>query len=301
MTGRAVLVTSGKGGVGKTTTTANVGLALAMRGRRVVLVDANLGLRNLDLVLGLETQTGYDLGQVMAGKCAVEQAMVRDKRVAELYLIPAPEAPLATLVTPERIQEMYAQLKEQFDYVLIDSPNGLERGFRAVAAPADLAILVATPDIAAVCNADRVIDLLAQLRVPRPSLVVNRIRYRMVKRGDMLAIEDITELLGLPLLGLIPEHEDIVVAANRGLPSAYLPKSRCGRAFRQVAARLEGEEVPFTESKGALTNGRYHRGPAVLGGPSTTASSGEASALKRKLTRGVASGQDRLGSESHTL
>lgn len=295
MTGRAILVTSGKGGVGKTTTTANVGFALAMRGRRVVLIDANLGLRNLDLALGVEALIRYDLGDVIAGKCTVEQAMVKDQRADELYLIPAPEGALRTPVSPERMEEVCSGLKERFDYILIDSPNGLEDAFRAVAAPADRAILVATPDVSAICNADRVIELLSRSHVPRPDLVLNRIRYRMVKRGDMLSVEDVAELLGLPLLGLVPEHEDIVVAANRGTPSVCKPNSWPGRAFREVAACLEGEYIPFTEPRAGYLSSprRSHADPDKP----AKAASARRSTLKGRLGRGAASGVAAAGNK----
>jgi septum site-determining protein MinD len=239
--GRTVVVTSGKGGVGKTTTVANVGCALALRGRKVVLIDANFGLRNLDMILGLEGRIRFDLGDVVSGKCVVEQAMVKDERAGELYLISAPEWNGSGSVTSEQLSEVCDRLKQEFDYVIVDSPNGLETGFRVALAPADEAILVATPEVSAVCNADRVIGLLQKAGIPKPSLVLNRVQHQMVRRGDMLRVEDIWELLELPLVGLIPEHDEVVIATNRGAPVALRNRSWCGNAFREVAARLEGE------------------------------------------------------------
>jgi septum site-determining protein MinD len=241
--GRTVVIASGKGGVGKTTVAANVGSALALRGRKVVLIDANFGLRNLDTVLGLESLVRSDLGDVVSGKRKVEEAMVKDGRFGELYLISAPDRGIGDAVAPEKLKEVCDQLKQQFDYVIVDSPNGLESGFRVTLAPADEAILVATPEVSAVCNADRVIGLLQKAGIPKPGLVLNRVRHQMVRRGDMLTVGDIVGLLGLPLIGLIPEHEEVVVATNRGLPLVRSRLSWCGKAFRDVAARLEGEKV----------------------------------------------------------
>ena len=245
MAGKTIVVTSGKGGVGKTTTTANVGTALAMRGKRVVMIDTDIGLRNLDVVLGLENRIVYDLVQVVEGQCKLQQAMIRDKNVGDLFLIPAAQTRDKSAVTPEQLQEVCAQLKKDFDYVLIDSPAGIEQGFQTALAPADLALLVTTPEVSAVRDADRVIGLIEAAGLPPASIILNRIRSHMVRRGDMMSTEDILGLLSVTLIGVVPDDEDIVVSTNRGIPAVRNAKSWSGTAFRNIAARLDGEEVPF--------------------------------------------------------
>jgi septum site-determining protein MinD len=245
MGGRTIVVTSGKGGVGKTTTTANVGTALAMRGKKVVLIDMDIGLRNLDVVLGLENRIVYDLVQVVEGQCKLHQAMIRDKTIGELYLIPAAQTRDKTAVKPEQLKALCEELRKEFDYILIDSPAGIEQGFQTALAPCQQAILVTTPEVSAVRDADRVIGLVEAHGLPRPDLVLNRVRYQMVRRGEMMSTEDVLGLLGVRLLGIIPDDEDIVVSTNRGMPAVRNPRSWSGRAFSNVAARLEGEERPF--------------------------------------------------------
>ena len=246
MAGRTIVVTSGKGGVGKTTTVANVGAALALRGRKVVLIDANFGLRDLDIVLGLEHRILYDIFQVFDGTCLWEEALVKDERAGELYLLSAPDSGDAPQDAAGRMQRLCEQLGERFDYILIDSPNGLESGFSVAVSAATEALVVTTLDVPAVRNVDSVMRALHRAGVSPMGLVVNRIRYSMVKRGDMLAVEDIPELLGLELLGLIPDGQEVVVAANRGTPSALKARSRPGKAFRALAARVDGLEAPLT-------------------------------------------------------
>jgi septum site-determining protein MinD len=245
--GEVIVVTSGKGGVGKTTTVANVGTALAMRGKRVVLMDADIGLRNLDVVMGLENRIVYDLVDVVEGVCRLRQALVRDKRYEGLYLLPAAQTKDKTAVTPEQMQQLANEIKESFDFVLVDCPAGIEQGFRNAIAGADKAIVVTVPEVSAIRDADRIIGLLSSHGIIEPMLVVNRVRFDMVRRGDMLNIEDTTDILGIELTGVIPEDERIVISTNRGESVVTDPKSPAGRAYVDIAARLLGERVPFTE------------------------------------------------------
>ena len=247
MAGRVIVVTSGKGGVGKTTATANLGVALAQMGRKVVVVDADIGLRNLDVVLGLENRIVYDLVDVIEGTCKLRAALIRDKRVENLVLLPAAQTRGKEAVTPDQMRDLTAQLREEFDYVLIDSPAGIDHGFHAAVAGATEAIIVTTPEVAAVRDADRVIGILESKELYEPRLVINRIRPHMVRKGDMLEVGDVLEILAIPLIGIVPDDEEIIVSTNRGEPVVLTGNSRAGRALRNVARRLEGEEVPFME------------------------------------------------------
>ena len=247
MSGTAIVITSGKGGVGKTTATANLGVALALRGRSVAVVDTDIGLRNLDVVMGLENRIVYDLVDVVEGRCKLAQAMVRDKHVNELYLVPAAQTRDKSALQPEQMRELCGQLKEKFEYVLIDCPAGIEQGFQNAIAAADRAIVVTTPEVSAIRDADRVIGLLEAAEIPIPHLVINRIRPGMVKEGDMMDQKDIMDLLSVKLLGLVPDDDDIIVSTNKGMPVVHNKRSLCGEAFRRVAARLEGEDLPFLE------------------------------------------------------
>ena len=245
--GKAIVVTSGKGGVGKTTTTANLGVALAQRGQRVVLIDADIGLRNLDVVLGLENRIVYDLVDVVEGFCRLRQALIRDKRFDNLYLLPAAQTRDKTAVSPEQMRGLCAELKEEFDFVLVDSPAGIEQGFKNAIAGADEAVVVTTPEVSAVRDADRIIGLLEAEELGAPRLIVNRVRPAMVRRGDMMDIQDILEILAVELVGVVPEDEQIVVSTNRGEPAVLSRTSQAGTAYRNIAARLMGEQVPFLD------------------------------------------------------
>jgi len=245
MTGRTIVITSGKGGVGKTTATANIGTGLAMRGNRVVVVDTDIGLRNLDVIMGLENRIVYDLVNVIEGTCKLNQAMIRDKQAYDLYLIPAAQTRDKNSVEPEQLLEMCAELEEEFAYVLIDCPAGIEQGFRNATAAAKEAIIVTTPEVSAIRDADRVIGLLESSGLHRPKLIINRISPDLVKRGDMLDQQDVENLLAVDILGLVPADEHTVVAANRGVPVVHNTKSSAGAAFLRIAARVDGDEVPL--------------------------------------------------------
>jgi septum site-determining protein MinD len=245
MTGKVVTVTSGKGGVGKTTATANVGAALAQFGDKVVCIDADIGLRNLDVVLGLENRIVYDLVDVVEGRCRLRQAMIRDKRLPELYLIPAAQTRDKSAVSPSDMVRLCDELRPEFDWIMIDSPAGIERGFRNAIAPADVVLVVTNPEVSAVRDADRIIGLIESEEKGPARLVVNRIKPDMVRRGDMLAVEDVLELLAIELVGMIPDDEMVLTSSNRGTPVALDGKSKAGQAFRNIARRLRGEDVPF--------------------------------------------------------
>lgn len=243
--GESLVITSGKGGVGKTTATANIGAALAMMEHKVALVDADIGLRNLDVVMGLENRIVYDLVDVVEGFCKLKQALIKDKRVEGLYLLPAAQTREKTAVTPEQMKVLVSQLKEEFDYVIVDCPAGIEQGFRNAISGADRAVVITTPDVSSVRDADRVIGLLEAAGFESPLLIVNRIKPKMVDRGDMMDIEDILDVLAIRLVGVVPEDESILVSTNKGEPAVFQDSSRAGQAFRNIARRLRGEDVPF--------------------------------------------------------
>ncbi|HAA95508.1 MAG: septum site-determining protein MinD [SAR202 cluster bacterium] len=245
MTGRTIVITSGKGGVGKTTTTANIGTGLAMRGHKVVVIDTDIGLRNLDVIMGLENRIVYDLVNVIEGKCKTNQAMIKDKHDHELYLIPAAQTRDKNSVEPEQLRELCAELENDFDYVLIDCPAGIEQGFKNATAAAHEAIIVTTPEVSAIRDADRVIGLLESAGLHRPKLIINRIAPDMVKRGDMMDQKDVENLLAVDVIGLVPADENTVVAANRGVPVVHDRKSGAGAAFMRIAARVDGEDIPL--------------------------------------------------------
>ncbi len=254
MTGKTIVITSGKGGVGKTTATANLGTALAMRGQRVVVVDTDIGLRNLDVIMGLENRIVYDLVNVIEGVCKLRQAMIQDKTNLDLFLIPAAQTRDKDSVEPEQLRAMCAELEEEFDYVLIDCPAGIEQGFKNATAAAKEAIIVTTPEVSAIRDADRVIGLLEAEGLHRPRLIINRIAADMVKRGDMMDQKDVEALLAVEVIGLIPADERTVVAANRGVPVVHDKRSPAGAAFLRVGARIDGDDVPLVavESKSGL-------------------------------------------------
>ncbi len=254
MTATVVTISSGKGGVGKTTAVANIAVALAARGKTVVCVDSDIGLRNLDVVLGLENRIVYDLVDVVEGRCRLRQAMIRDKRLENLFLIPAAQTRDKSAVSPSDMVRLCDELRPDVDWVLIDSPAGIERGFRNAIAPADKVIVVTNPEISAVRDADRVIGLLDAEGKGPASLIINRVNPVLVRRGDMLAVEDVLDLLAVDLIGVVPEDENVLIASNKGQPLALDGKSKAGLAFQNIARRLLGEQVPFLdmESTGIL-------------------------------------------------
>ena len=247
MNSRVITITSGKGGVGKTTTTANLGSALAIQGKKVAVLDADIGLRNLDAVLGLENRIVYDLVDVVEGQCRLRQALIKDKRVPELYLLPAAQTRDKNAVNSVQMQQLCQQLRQEFDFVLIDSPAGIEQGFRNAIVGADEIIIVANPEMASVRDADRIIGLVEAAGKPEPRLILNRLRPDMVKRGDMMDVADVLEVLGIDLLGIVPEDETIIVAINKGEPVVYDKRARSGRAFLNAAQRILGEEIPLED------------------------------------------------------
>jgi septum site-determining protein MinD len=239
--GRAIVITSGKGGVGKTTTTANVGAALAASGKRVVLVDADVGLRNLDIVLGLESRVKYHLLDVLEEKVTLDEALVRDKRNDRLVLLAAAQTREKEDVVTEQMKALMERLRDRFDYVLIDCPAGIEMGFKNAVAGAGHAIVVCTPEVSSVRDADRVVGLLPNDW--RPELIINRLRPHLVRKGKMLSVEDVNAILRLPLLGVIADEPGVIVATNRGEPLALDPTSEIGAAYRAIAAKIAGDEV----------------------------------------------------------
>ena len=243
--GRCITVTSGKGGVGKTTTTANLGMALAMTGKSVCLIDADIGLRNLDIILGLENRIVYDLVDVIEGNCRVKQALIRDKHYQNLSLIPAAQTRDKDAVTPEQMADLCRKLTKEFDFVIIDSPAGIEQGFRNAIAGADEVLVVTTPEVSAVRDADRIIGLVEAAEIPPPRLILNRLNPSLVQRGEMMTTEDVQDILAIDLIGIGPEDSTIVMASNRGEPAALSDTSKAGKAYREVAQRLLGEEVPI--------------------------------------------------------
>lgn len=244
--GEVIVITSGKGGVGKTTTTANIGTGLAKLGKKVVLVDTDIGLRNLDVVLGLENRIVYNLVDVVEGNCRAKQAMIKDKRYETLYLLPAAQTRDKTSVTPEQMKTLADELREEFDYVIMDCPAGIEQGFKNAIAGADRALVVTTPEVSAVRDADRIIGLLEANEMKKTHLIVNRLRQDMVKRGDMMSAEDVVEILAIELIGVVPDDENIVVATNNGEPLAG-DDSLAGKAYMNICHRIMGEEVPFLD------------------------------------------------------
>jgi len=255
LAGKTIVVTSGKGGVGKTTSTANIGTALAMHDKKVCLIDADIGLRNLDVVMGLENRIVYDIVDVVENNCRMEQAMIRDKRYDGLFLLPAAQTRDKTSVTPYQMKELIEKLKEDMDYVIVDSPAGIEQGFKNAISGADRAVIITTPEVSAVRDADRIIGLLEAEGIHKPEVVINRIRVDMVEKGDMMGIEDMIEILAIELLGIVPEDEGIVVSTNRGEPIALNDKSKAGQAYRNIARRIMGEDLPIMklEKEGFLS------------------------------------------------
>lgn len=244
--GEVIVVTSGKGGVGKTTTTANIGTGLANLNKKVVLIDTDIGLRNLDVVMGLENRIVYNLVDVVEGNCRVEQAMIKDKKHPELYLLPSAQTRDKTSVAPDQMKKLTDELREKFDYVILDCPAGIEQGFKNAIAGADRALIVTTPEVSAIRDADRIIGLLEANDLKKSELIVNRIRMDMVKSGNMMSVDDVCEILAIPLIGAVPDDENIVISTNQGEP---LVGTDClsGKAFENICHRILGEEVPFLD------------------------------------------------------
>ncbi|KZE64458.1 septum site-determining protein MinD [Fictibacillus phosphorivorans] len=243
--GEAIVITSGKGGVGKTTTSANIGTALALSGKKVCLVDTDIGLRNLDVLMGLENRIIYDLVDVAEERCKLNQALIKDKRFECLYLLPAAQTKDKTSITPEQVKKIVQELKQDYDYVIIDCPAGIEQGFKNAVAGADKSIVVTNPEISSVRDADRIIGLLEQEDVEAPKLIVNRLRNHLAKSGDMLDVDEIVSVLSIELLGVVIDDENVIKAANKGEPVAMQPDSKASIAYRNIARRILGESVPL--------------------------------------------------------
>ncbi|MFP4456355.1 MAG: septum site-determining protein MinD [Clostridia bacterium] len=247
--GIVITVTSGKGGVGKTTTTANIGAALVKKGYRVVLIDADIGLRNLDVVLGLENRIVFDLVDIVEGECRLNSALIRDKKYEGLYLLPAAQTREKDAVNEQQMKELTIELASEFDFVIIDCPAGIEQGFKNALSGADQVLIVTTPEVSAVRDADRVIGLVESKGINNIGLIVNRLRPEMVERGDMLSVEDICDILAIKLVGVVPEDDNIVISTNKGEPVVGSDDSKAGQALINLTSRVLGEEVPYIDLK----------------------------------------------------
>lgn len=245
MGGKVVTISSGKGGVGKTTATANLGISLASLGKKVVVIDADIGLRNLDVIMGLENRIVYDLVDIVEGRSKLRQAMIKHKKFDHLFLIPAAQTRDKMAVSPDDMVKLTDELREDFDYVLIDSPAGIERGFRNALEPADEVLIVTNPEVSAVRDADRIIGLIEAADKGPGRLIINRLKTDLVKKGEMLSSEDVYDILGLTIIGIIPEDELVLSASNSGVPVTLNMQSKAGLAFNNVARRVAGEDVPF--------------------------------------------------------
>ena len=250
-----IVITSGKGGVGKTTTTANVGTGLAMLGKKVIMIDTDIGLRNLDVVMGLENRIVYNLVDVIEGNCRLKQALIKHKKYPQLCLLPSAQTRDKDAVSPQQMITLINDLKKEFDYILLDCPAGIEQGFKNAIAGADRALVVTTPEVSAIRDADRIVGILEANEMKNIDLIINRIRIDMVKRGDMLKVEDVCDILAIHLLGIVPDDEHIVISTNQGEP---LVGSAClaGQAYMNICKRITGEEIPFMdldEKKGMVS------------------------------------------------
>jgi septum site-determining protein MinD len=244
--GEVIVITSGKGGVGKTTTTANLGAAIAQAGKKIVLVDTDIGLRNLDVVMGLENRIVYDIVDVIEEKCKLRQALIKDKRFDELFLLPAAQTRDKSAINEDQMKELTKKLKEEFDYILVDCPAGIEQGFRNAICGADRAIVVTTAEISAIRDADRIIGLLEAEEIKNPELIVNRLRPAMVRKGEMMDVDDIVDLLSIDLIGVVPDDENIITQTNKGEPVIKNKKAPSGRAYVEIARRVLGENIEVT-------------------------------------------------------
>ncbi len=247
-----IVVTSGKGGVGKTTTSANVGTGLAAMGKKVVLIDTDIGLRNLDVVMGLENRIVYNLVDVVEGNCRVKQALIRDKRHPSLYLLPSAQTKDKSAVREDQMIKMIDQLRQHFDYIILDCPAGIEQGFKNAIAGADRALVVTTPEVSAIRDADRIIGLLEANDFTKIDLIINRLRVDMVRRGDMMSSADVVDILSIPLIGIVPDDENVVIATNQGEPLVG-NATLAGKAYQNICSRVLGEEIPFMEFEKSIS------------------------------------------------
>lgn len=263
MSAKVITITSGKGGVGKTTATANIGAALAKNGQRVACIDADIGLRNLDVVMGLENRIVYDLVDAVEGRCRLNQAMIKDKHIPDLYLIPSAQTRDKTAVSPSDMIRLCDELRPDLEWILIDSPAGIERGFKNAIAPADQVIVVTNPEVSAVRDADRIIGIVEAEEKGTPKLLINRLNPEMVRQNNMLSADDVVDLLAIHLIGIIPEDKNVIISTNKGTPIALDGKSQAGQAYRNIAKRILGEEVPLMDlDKGS---GFFNRISSVFG------------------------------------
>lgn len=258
--GEVIVITSGKGGVGKTTTTANVGTGLAMLDKKVVLIDTDIGLRNLDVVMGLENRIVYNLVDVIEGTCRIRNALIKDKRYPNLYLLPSAQTRDKNAVNAEQMKKLADELRDEFDYILMDCPAGIEQGFKNAIAGADRALVVTTPEVSAVRDADRIIGLLEANEMKQTHLVVNRLRMDMVKRGDMMSSDDVQEILAIDIIGIVPDDEHIVISTNQGEPLVGTD-TLAGKAYMNLCRRIAGEEVPFLDlnARGSIFSKLFKR------------------------------------------
>lgn len=262
-TSEVIVVTSGKGGVGKTTTSANVGTGLAKLGKKVCLIDTDIGLRNLDVVMGLENRIVYNLVDVVEGNCRIKQALIRDKRHPGLYLMPSAQTRDKSSVSPGQMIKVVEHLKEEFDYIILDCPAGIEQGFQNAIAGANRALIVTTPEVSAIRDADRIIGLLEANGFKQMDLIINRLRADMVKKGDMMSSSDVVDILSIPLIGIIPDDENVVIATNQGEPLVG-NDTPAGKAYANVVHRIEGKEIAFQSFERSISfwtrvSGIFHK------------------------------------------